>query len=221
MSRNRIALWSSTGIVVLALGLIVAPWPKAIVAQNKTAGGKKADPENDARPKKVVKTDGEWLKVLSKEQFMVTRKKQAERPGMGINWNIKKDGVFVCVCCKQPLFDSTSKYDATKGYPCFHDLIDDDAITILSDNKKFECSRCDANLGTLIGAGQQGGGGGGGRRGGVVGAAVGSRAGGTTEWQQQRSTGSQRPTRRRRPASPTGLLSLQSVDQVHPACRLR
>lgn len=159
MLKNRIAIWSSAGIFLFTLALVFAPWPVATNAQTKAGRGKPADPETDAGPKKIVKSDGEWLKMLSREQFNVTRKGKPEAPGLGKNWSNTKDGVYVCVCCGQPLFDSTAKINGVRGYPCFKSTIDSDAVTIASDKKKIECTRCDANLGQVMANnGQQGGG---------------------------------------------------------------
>ncbi len=177
--RNRhIVAMTACGVVV-GLSLIIGVPPGAAVAQqkgkpdaaaagaqaekNRTAAGagKKTaagDTDDDERPKKVVKSDSEWMKILSREQFRVARKKQSERPFTGIMWKNKKDGVYVCVCCGQPLFDSKAKFDAKNGYPCFNAVIDEKAVTIAGDKKRIECSRCDANLGQVITNGGQPGG---------------------------------------------------------------
>ena len=154
--------------------MFAAP-PKSAPSKKKTGDGftpTKADPKaaatsqksdadgDENADKKVVKTDKDWLKILTREQFRVTRKGGAERPFQGKMWNNNKDGIYVCLCCGRPLFDSTEKFDAKNGYPCFNEPIDEKVITIASDKKKIECSRCDANLGQLLASnGSQTGGG--------------------------------------------------------------
>ncbi len=168
--RNPRMTVPTLGTIVAGLIVAVAPPPGAAVGQQKgkpdaaatrtrleKAGGpanaatkSDADDADDERPKKVVKSDSEWMKILSREQYRVTRKKQTERPFTGNLWKNKKDGVYVCVCCGQPLFDSKAKFDAKNGYPCFNTVIDEKAITVAGDKKRIECSRCDANLGQII-----------------------------------------------------------------------
>jgi peptide-methionine (R)-S-oxide reductase len=136
-------------------------------AEGKTAAGdanseaaeKKsaADDDEDAEPKRVVKTDAEWKKILTKEQFRVARKKGTERAFSGAYWKVtKKEGVYQCVCCGQPLFDSKTKFDSGTGWPSFYDPIDKKVITLHEDRSEaevrteVECSRCDAHLGHVF-----------------------------------------------------------------------
>ena len=123
-------------------------------ADNKPAD---ADEEDAAEPKKVVKTDAEWKKILTKEQFRVARKKGTERAFSGAHWKVtKKEGVYHCVCCGQPLFDSKTKFDSGTGWPSFYDPIDKKVITLQEDRSEaevrteVECSRCDAHLGHVF-----------------------------------------------------------------------
>jgi peptide-methionine (R)-S-oxide reductase len=127
---------------------------KADAAEKKSAA---ADDDEDAEPKKVVKTDAEWMKILTREQFRVARKKGTERAFSGIYWKVtKKEGVYHCVCCGQPLFDSKTKFESGTGWPSFFDPIDKKAITLHEDRSEpevrteVECSRCDAHLGHVF-----------------------------------------------------------------------
>ena len=102
---------------------------------------------------KVVKTDDEWKKQLTNEQFTVTRRKGTERPFTG-QYNATKDkGTYQCICCAQDLFSSDTKFDSGTGWPSFWQPISKDAVAEKDDRSWFmkrtevTCSRCDAHLG--------------------------------------------------------------------------
>jgi peptide-methionine (R)-S-oxide reductase len=105
---------------------------------------------------KVVKTDEEWRQQLSDEQFRVARKKGTERAFTGVYWDTKQEGVYVCVCCGQPLFDSATKFDSGTGWPSFWQPLATDSVALHEDRSWFSvrtevlCSRCDAHLGHVF-----------------------------------------------------------------------
>jgi peptide-methionine (R)-S-oxide reductase len=105
---------------------------------------------------KIVKTDEEWRKQLTPEQYRVTRKKGTERPGSGEYAHTKKDGIYTCVCCGQPLFDSKSKFESGTGWPSFWEPVGQDNVALkedrgwLSVRTEVLCSRCDAHLGHVF-----------------------------------------------------------------------
>jgi len=105
---------------------------------------------------KVVKTDAEWRKLLTPEQFEVTRKKGTERAYTGATWNTKEKGIYRCVCCGNDLFLSDTKYDSGTGWPSFYAPIATENISTREDNGFFSrrtevlCSRCDAHLGHVF-----------------------------------------------------------------------
>jgi peptide-methionine (R)-S-oxide reductase len=105
---------------------------------------------------RLEKSEAEWRDALTPEQFRITRQKGTERAFTGEYWNTKEDGVYECVCCGQPLFDSRAKFDSGTGWPSFFEPIDTEHISLLGDHSLFMqrtevvCSRCDAHLGHVF-----------------------------------------------------------------------
>ncbi|MFP4380723.1 MAG: peptide-methionine (R)-S-oxide reductase MsrB [Candidatus Sumerlaeia bacterium] len=111
---------------------------------------------NQQREEKVVKTEEEWKEILTPEQFRVARKKGTEKPFTGKYWDTKKDGVYECVACGNPLFDSETKYKSGTGWPSYYEPIDEKAVDKEEDRSLFMtrtevlCARCGAHLGHVF-----------------------------------------------------------------------
>jgi len=105
---------------------------------------------------KVIKSDAEWKKQLTREQYRITRQKGTERAFTGRYHNSKEEGVYRCVCCGNELFDSTTKYESGTGWPSFYAPVAQDAVSTEEDRSLFMsrtevlCSRCDAHLGHVF-----------------------------------------------------------------------
>jgi len=105
---------------------------------------------------KVIKSDAEWRKLLTPEQFHVTREKGTERAYTGATWNNHEKGIYQCVCCGNDLYSSETKYESGTGWPSFWKPIAPENITTRSDKSLFTrrteviCSRCDAHLGHVF-----------------------------------------------------------------------
>ena len=103
-----------------------------------------------------MKSDQEWQDELTPEQYRIARKKGTERAFTGQYWNCHDDGVYACVCCGQPLFDSETKFDSGSGWPSFWQPIEKDAVATDEDNSAMMqrvealCSNCDAHLGHVF-----------------------------------------------------------------------
>ena len=105
---------------------------------------------------KIEKSDQEWMKELTPEQYRVTRQKGTERPYTGDYHDSKKQGTYLCVCCGTPLFHSDHKFDSGTGWPSFHSPVHEDHVneekdrTLWMVRTEVLCSVCDAHLGHVF-----------------------------------------------------------------------
>src|SRR5262245_56571715 len=103
--------------------------------------------------RRVDKTAEEWRRELTPEQYRVTREKGTERAFAGEYWDTKDDGVYVCVCCGNELFESDAKFDSGTGWPSYSEPARPDSVNTEADNSLFMrrtevlCAQCDAHLG--------------------------------------------------------------------------
>jgi peptide-methionine (R)-S-oxide reductase len=110
---------------------------------------------------KISKSDAEWRKELSENQYYVTRQKGTEPPYTGEYEGTRTAGTYKCVCCGQPLFRSETKFDSGCGWPSFYapakkELIDEEEDRTHGMRRtEVKCSRCDAHLGHVFDDGPQ------------------------------------------------------------------
>ena len=145
----------------IALGAFAGLSRLPIVAASflQDADGLKPRNDNGAGPKgakKVIKTDAEWKRLLTAEQYNVTRQKGTEAPYSSPLNNIHEQGIFECVCCELPLFSSKAKFDSGTGWPSFWAPIARENVREEVDNSLSEtrtevlCARCDAHVGHVF-----------------------------------------------------------------------
>jgi len=131
------------------------------VEKNPAIAGRLPDTE-------IPRSDAEWRKRLTPEQFAIARKKGTERAFTGKYWNTKTAGTYRCICCGEPLFRSGEKFESGCGWPSFFAPIDAKADDVKGDviaehqdrslagipgfgiRTEVTCRRCDAHLGHVF-----------------------------------------------------------------------
>jgi peptide-methionine (R)-S-oxide reductase len=140
----------------IALGAFAAlsRFPIASAASNLKDAKSKQDTSGSI--KKIIKTDEEWRRLLTPEQYNVTRQKGTEAPYTSPLNNIHEEGIFECVSCDLALFSSKTKFDSHTGWPSFWAPIARQNVREEVDNSLSEtrtevlCARCDAHLGHVF-----------------------------------------------------------------------
>jgi peptide-methionine (R)-S-oxide reductase len=134
--------------VLLACGQLRAAAETNAVAESANGDAAMTD--------RVVKTESEWKKQLTPEQYRVTRQCGTEPAFTGAYWNNHDRGTYTCVACGQELYKSDAKFDSGTGWPSFWDAVDKTKVTLHEDSTlgmvrvELKCARCGAHLGHLF-----------------------------------------------------------------------
>ena len=108
------------------------------------------------KAEKVVKSEQEWRKQLTPEQYHVTREAGTERAFSGKYWKTKDAGTYHCICCGEPLFSSEAKFESGTGWPSFWQPMKRESVEELTDRSygmtrvEARCSSCGAHLGHVF-----------------------------------------------------------------------
>ena len=111
---------------------------------------------NPKPDKRVEKNETEWKAILTPDQFRITRKRGTEAPHSGALCSAHDAGLYNCVCCNTPLFDSSIKFESGTGWPSFTQPIKENAISYIKDTSygrirvEVLCNTCDAHLGHVF-----------------------------------------------------------------------
>lgn len=150
-----IAKWISivTGLLVL---IWLAAFPETGISIDAEKGERSLSMEKQHDSDKVQKTEEEWKKILTPEQFRVMREKGTERAFTGKYWDHKENGIYHCAGCANPLFDSKTRFTSGTGWPSFYAPVSETAVYTETDKSFFMtrtevlCSRCGAHLGHVF-----------------------------------------------------------------------
>ena len=111
---------------------------------------------NLAPPRRVEKSDEEWKKILTPEQYLIARKKSTEQPFSGEYCESHDPGLYACRCCGTLLFDSSLKFESGTGWPSFTEPFEENVIAYHKDSSygmvriEVLCNVCDAHLGHVF-----------------------------------------------------------------------
>ena len=160
----RLIAITLTGVLLISVILYVrlrnTPHEAIASMQSKTVQvrllGKDGKPTEVQTVDRVVKTDEEWRKQLTPEQFEIARGKGTERAFCGAFYDHKKPGIYTCICCDLPLFASNAKFDSGTGWPSFFQPFAKENVTTIEDRSygmsrtEILCARCGAHLGHVF-----------------------------------------------------------------------
>jgi peptide-methionine (R)-S-oxide reductase len=107
-------------------------------------------------PDKIHKTEAEWKRELTPEQYRILREKGTERPFTGEYTDTKDKGEYLCAACGQELFKSDTKFDSHCGWPSFFSPLAGDRVELITDRTlgmvrtEVRCARCGSHLGHVF-----------------------------------------------------------------------
>jgi peptide-methionine (R)-S-oxide reductase len=156
-THSRRSFLRRLGQGILLLGVPAAAESALIGARSEAFAKSVGEKQGEGKmPEKIFKTEEEWKKILTPEQFNVLRKKGTERAFSGAYHDVKGKGIYRCAGCDLDLFSSDTKFDSGTGWPSFWAPVSENHILKEADNtffmKRVEvlCARCDGHLGHVF-----------------------------------------------------------------------
>jgi peptide-methionine (R)-S-oxide reductase len=146
-------LWSLRRPRVLEVSASSPETPKEVTIVEFSGDGKRL---KTVHVQKVVKTDDEWRKQLTANEFDITRRADTEFAYSGKYWNLHDKGLYRCICCDNALFSSDTKFDSGTGWPSFWQPLAPENVTNSTDNTlgmtrtAVSCTLCDSHLGHVF-----------------------------------------------------------------------
>lgn len=148
-------------LIVFAIALVSAQCSysqqsKPEIARNMDSNDNKPGASSPSDSGKVVKTDAEWKKLLSPEQYYIARMKGTERPWTSKFEKFDEKGTYFCAACGNALFRSDTKFESGCGWPSFYEPVTKTSIIYLQDSShgmvrtEVQCGRCEAHLGHVF-----------------------------------------------------------------------
>lgn len=156
---NRRFFLKQVGVLGLFAGLqtLVRSFGSYPLSEALARNSREISRKGEARmPEKIIRSEEEWRRLLTPEQFRITRKRGTERAFTGEYHDFKGKGIYLCVCCSLPLFSSETKFESGTGWPSFWAPISEYNIQTATDRSFFMvrtevlCNRCDAHLGHVF-----------------------------------------------------------------------
>ena len=143
-------------ILPICLLVMALAWISCIGQNHSSMAVEQLENASDMVHNKVMKSEAEWRKQLTAEEYRITREKGTERAFTGKYYDNKKEGAYNCVCCSHPLFESDHKFRSGTGWPSFYQPATDSSVAVHSDmsygmvRTEVVCARCDAHLGHVF-----------------------------------------------------------------------
>jgi len=149
---------TAVGTVVVIIVVMIGIFVTSRATPSGSIRPMSSNAEDSRSP--IDEKDSEWKSRLTEMQYIVTRKKGTEPPFTGKYWKNKAHGIYKCVCCGTPLFDSSTKFESGTGWPSFYEPIDEKNVETEVDHSLFTqrmevLCKCKAHLGHVFDDGPQ------------------------------------------------------------------